>query len=414
MVVQQGGDAAKSPPPRKSANPLCFLMDEDFSIRQDLARELRRRQVDVVEFSSSDRFKEKIAEQNPDIVFIELNRATPHKCVRALLALKECAFAGPVQLFGLGEARTLESFNTIGADCGLTMLPPLAKPIGFATVHKIILDRKLVAAAPPSSGPSLEAALLQKMVRFLYQPKLDLKTGITVGAELLVRIAHPERGLLRPDQFMKGTDDDALVDLSRLALIEAVRSSAHFLEKGVNLLLSINIGVIPFLQVPIADLVLLHRPERGDWPGLLLEMPAQQVAAKFDSLKARLPRLQQTGISIALDNFGLRAFDFNLLNEVPFAEIKIDRALVEGCASSPGNANMCKTIIQMAHNFGSKAVAVGISAEADLRHIAQFGCDMGQGYLLGKPMDRQQMDSVVSEAAKAKRPDANVKEHQTA
>jgi EAL domain-containing protein (putative c-di-GMP-specific phosphodiesterase class I) len=248
------------------------------------------------------------------------------------------------------------------------------------------------------------------MVRFLYQPKLDLRTGITTGAELLVRIAHPERGLLRPDQFMKGTDDDALVDLSRLALIEAVRSTAHFLQNGIKLLHSINIGLIPLLRLPIADLVLLHRPERTDWPGLLLEVPAQQVATKFDSLKARIPRLQQTGISIALDNFGLRAFDLKLLNEIPFAEIKIDRTLVEGCASSPGNANMCKTIIQMAHNFGSKAVGVGISAEADLRQLAQFGCDMGQGFLLGKPMDRQQMDAVVSEAARPKPRNANLEE----
>lgn len=398
MVVQQGPDATGNLAPRKSANPLCFLMDEDFSIRQELARELRRRQVDVVEFSSSDRFKEAIAEQSPDIVFIDLNRTAPHKCVRALLALKECGYAGSVQLFGQGEARMLESFNAIGTDCALTMLTPLAKPIEFATIHKIILDRKLVAAAAPSRAPSLEVALVRKMIRFLYQAKLDLKTGVTVGAELLVRIAHPERGLLTPDQFMKGTDDDALVDLSRLALIEAVGSSAHFLQAGIALQLSINIGLIPLLRLPIADLVLMHRPEQADWPGLILEVPAQQVASKFELLKARLPRLQQSGISIALDNFGLRGFDLNLLNELPLAEIKIDRALVDGCATNSANARMCKTIIQMAHNFDSKAVAVGISTEPDLRQLAQFGCDLGQGFLLGKPLDRQQMDGLIASA----------------
>jgi EAL domain-containing protein (putative c-di-GMP-specific phosphodiesterase class I) len=393
MAVQH---AVSNTPPRKSANPLCFLMDEDFSVRQALAGELRRRDVDVVEFSSGDRFKETIAGQSPEIVFIDVNRTAPHKCVRALLALKECNFAGAVQLFGQGEARTLESFNTIGADCALKMLPPLAKPIEFAAIHKIILDRKLVGAAAPPGGPSLEVALGRNMIKFLYQPKRELKTGVIVGAELLVRVAHPERGLLTPDQFMKGTDDDALIDLSRVALIEAVQASAHFFELGVALRPSINISMNPLLRLPVADLVLMHRPQRADWPGLILEVPAQQFANNAETLKARLPRLQQSGISIAIDNFGLRAFNLNLLNELPLAEIKIDRVLVEGCATNPGNANMCKTIIQMAHNFGSKAVAVGISVEADLRQLSELGCDMGQGFLIGKPVNREQMGTLIS------------------
>lgn len=395
MVAQQAHAAVTNAPPRKSANPLCFLMDEDFSVRQELAKELRRRAVDVVEFSSSDRFKETIAGQSPDIVFIDLNRKTPHKCIRALLVLKECGYGGAVQLFGQGEAGTLESFNTIGADCALTMLPPLVKPIGFAAVHKIILDRKLVAAPAASDALALDVALERNMVKFLYQPKLELKTGVMVGAELLVRVAHPERGLLTPDQFMKGTDDDALIDLSRLALIEAVKSSAHFFELGIAIRPSINIGMSHLLRLPIPDLVLMHRPDQINWPGVILEVPAQQVVNKIEALKPRLPRLQQSGISIALDNFGVRAFDLNLLNELALAEIKIDRALVDGCAGNAGNANVCKTIIQMAHNFGAKAAAVGISAAADLHRLAEFGCDFGQGFLLGKPITRQQMDALI-------------------
>jgi EAL domain-containing protein (putative c-di-GMP-specific phosphodiesterase class I) len=395
MIGQHGHAAVSHSAPRKSANPLCFLMDEDFSIRQELAKELRRRDIDVIEFSSCDRFKETIARQSPDIVFLDLNRATPHKCVRALLALKECGYAGAVQLFGQGEARVLESFNTIGADCALTMLPPLVKPIGFATVHKVIQDRKLVAGPAPLGGPSLEAALERNMVKFLYQPKLELKGGVIVGTELLVRIAHPERGLLTPDQFLTGNDEDTLVDLSRLALIEAVKASANFLELGIALRASINISMSALLRLPIVDLVLMHRPEQAGWPGLILEVPAQQVANKIEALKTRLPRMQQSGISIAIDNFGLRAFDLNMLNELPLEEIKIDRALVDGCASNVGNANMCKTIIQMAHNFGAKAVAVGISTVADLHQLSEFGCDLGQGYLLGKPITQQQMNALI-------------------
>ena len=73
-------------------------MDDDFAFRQGIAKELRRDDIDVVEFSTSARFVDMIDDQNPDIVFLNLNSAAPHECVRALLALKECDYSGAVQL----------------------------------------------------------------------------------------------------------------------------------------------------------------------------------------------------------------------------------------------------------------------------------------------------------------------------
>jgi hypothetical protein len=281
--------------PRKSANPLCFIVDEDFVFRQDLAKELRRENIDTVEFSNSSRFMDMIDDQNPDIVLVNLNSAAPHECVRALLALKECRYSGAVQLFGHCEPKMLESFRTIGADGSLAMLPPLRKPIKVATIHGIIRDRGLGATSPPSGGVSLKDALAKKMVKFFYQPKLDLKTTLMVGAEVVARIAHPQLGLLTPDQFLKGADEEALRNLSRLALVDALRASAHFHESGTGLQLAINISVDNLLGLPISDLVLMHRPECSNWAGLLVEVPERQVINKIEHLKARAPKLQQSG-----------------------------------------------------------------------------------------------------------------------
>ena len=101
---------------RRSANPLCFIVDDDFAFRRDLAKELRRENADTVEFSNSSRFIDFVDNQNPDIVLINLHSAAPHECVRALLALKECRYSGAVQLYGHCEPKTLESFNKIGVD----------------------------------------------------------------------------------------------------------------------------------------------------------------------------------------------------------------------------------------------------------------------------------------------------------
>ncbi len=272
--------------PKRSANPLCFIVDEDFVFRHDLAKELRRDDIDAVEFSNSSRLIDMIDAQNPDIVLVNLNNAAPHECVRALLALKECRYAGAVQLFGHCEPKLLESFKTIGLDSALAMLPPLQKPIKVATIHHIIRDLKLGAAPALSSGVSLKDALLKNTVKFLYQPKLDLKTGLVVGAEAVARIAHPQLGLLTPDQFLKGADEEALLNLSRAALVDAIRASAHFHETGIALQLAINISADNLLALPISDLALMHRPDQGDWAGIILEVPERQVINKIEVVES--------------------------------------------------------------------------------------------------------------------------------
>ncbi len=331
--------------PKRSANPLCFIVDEDFVFRRDLAKELRREDIDTVEFSNSSRFTAMIDDQNPDIVLVNLNNAAPHECVRTLLALKECRYSGAVQLFGHCEPKVLESFKTIGVDSALTMLPPLQKPIKVAAIRNIVREQKLGAAPTLSGGISLEEALAKKMVSFLYQPKLNLKTAMVVGAEVVARVAHPQLGLLTPDQFLKGADQEALLSLSRLALVSALQASAHFHDMGVALPLAINISVDNLLELPICDLVLMHRPERADWAGLVLEIPERQILNNVEPLKARAPKLKQSKVSIAIDNFGRGSSSMNVLNQIPFGEIKIDRSLVDGCATNAGNAKICKTVI---------------------------------------------------------------------
>jgi EAL domain-containing protein (putative c-di-GMP-specific phosphodiesterase class I) len=384
------------PRPANSAAPLCFVVDEDFGLRRELSKELRRQAIDVVEFSNSSRLLGMVDDQNPDIVLINVVGAAPHESVRALLALKECRFGGAVQLFGNCEPKFLESLKVTGLDCGLRMLPPLRMPIKVAALHAIIREQKLGAPSGKMGGMSLKDALAKQNVNFLYQPKIDLKAGIVTGAEVVARIADPQFGIIAPDQFLKGVEQETLADLTRLAIINALKTSAHFHKLGVTLGISINITADVLLQLPTAELILLHRPEYSDWPGLILEIPERQIVNKMESLQARLPKLRQCGASIAIDNFGRGSFSFTAMSQMAFSEIKIDRTLVEGCASASTNANICRAIIQMAHNFGSRAAAVGVSTPADLQLLTKFGCDMGQGFLLGKPMTVPQLGALIA------------------
>lgn len=380
-------------------NSLCFIIDKDFVFRQGLATELRRTGIDVVELSASTRLLEMVENQNPDIVLINVDRSALHECIRALLVLKDCGFKGVVQLFGNNDSTALDSFNLVGADCALTMLEPLQKPIKAATLHRIIRERKLGSVLPSAEGISLAEALARDMITFLYQPKFDLKAkNVVVGAEASARVNHPRLGLLTPDYFLKGADQDDLLNLSNVALVNAARSSLHFQELGLAMQISINIGVENLLSLPVIEIVSRHRPDRNDWGGVLLEITGRQIANKCDALKNVVGKLAEAGVPIAIDNFGIGAVHFDVLNRLRCAEIKIDRSLVEGCANDSSKQRMCKSIIQIAHNFGALAVAVGVSNEADLDVLARLDCDLAQGFLFGKPMTVHQIDSLIAKS----------------
>lgn len=109
-----------------------------------------------------------------------------------------------------------------------------------------------------------------------------------------------------------------------------------------------------------------------------------------------MPGLRRAGVQLAIDNFGSGAFRLGVLNQASFAEIKIDRSLVDGCATAAGKANMCRAIVETAHSFGIKAVAVGVATEADLQALFAMDCDIGQGLMLGKPVTLQEFDELIA------------------
>jgi EAL domain-containing protein (putative c-di-GMP-specific phosphodiesterase class I) len=377
---------------------LCFVVDTDFGYLHDLSRTLRGLGVNTVEFVNSARLGENVDNHNPDIVFVNVNAADPYDCARALLSLKECRFGGRVQLIGRCDPAFLESFRKIGSDVSLTMLPVLQKPVDLAAVRKIVQEQKLNTELVSPPDLSLKKAISSNWIDFLYQPQVDLKKKMVVGAEAFVRISHPQHGLLPPARFLGGASEEDLTEVAAQAITKAVKTSAAFFKAGVSLKFAININVETLAKLPVAILVEKHRPQDDQWPGLVFDVTETQVLTKTALLKSRIPGLQQAGISVAIDNFGRGNSSFGIFKELPFSEIKIDRSCVQGCADQKGNANICKTMIELAHNFGSTASAVGIEASADAQQLLGLGCDVGQGYLFAKPMTEQGLMDVVMAA----------------
>jgi EAL domain-containing protein (putative c-di-GMP-specific phosphodiesterase class I) len=377
---------------------LCLVVDADFGYLREFAKSLRGLGLETVELISSERLGETVENLNPDIIFLNLNATDPSDCIRALIALKECKFGGRVQLVGRCEPGLLASFRKAGSEISLNMLPPLLKPIDMSVVRKVVHEQKLNLQAVAAPELSLKKAMANKWIQFWYQPQVELDSRLIVGAESFVRVAHPQHGMLTPERFLGGASDEDLLKLAEHALVSALTASTKLFAAGVQVKIAVNISIETLLKLPIVDLVEGHRPQDERWPGITFDVAETQVLNKMVILKSRFSELEKCGISVAIDNVGRGSSSFEVFRHLPFSEIKIDRSFVHGCASNKGQANICKTMVQFAHNFASKAVAVGVETDGDADALKTLGCDFGQGYLFDRPMTERELLTVVAAA----------------
>jgi EAL domain-containing protein (putative c-di-GMP-specific phosphodiesterase class I) len=142
--------------------------------------------------------------------------------------------------------------------------------------------------------------------------------------------------------------------------------------------------------LPIATLVKRYRPRSDHWPGIILEVAEDQIVREAGLAALIAKHLQIGGIRIAIDNFGAGYSSFSRLRSLPFAELKISQDFIRNCALEAANAAICRTIIDLAHRFGSAAVAEGIESQVELQALMAMGCDFGQGALIAPAMPQEQ------------------------
>jgi EAL domain-containing protein (putative c-di-GMP-specific phosphodiesterase class I) len=140
--------------------------------------------------------------------------------------------------------------------------------------------------------------------------------------------------------------------------------------------------------LPIATLVRENRPKSDRWPGLILEVTEDQVVRDIPLAHEIATQLKIYDIALAIDDFGTGYSHLARLREFPFAELKLDRNLVADCGEDQTNAALCQTSIELAHRFGSRAVAEGIEKSSELEALLRMRCDLGQGFLFAPPMPK--------------------------
>jgi EAL domain-containing protein (putative c-di-GMP-specific phosphodiesterase class I) len=396
--------AAPSPPAASAAPlagskpagvPLCFLVDDDPSVRHFLSLALHGSGIDTIEFADGAALRAALADSGkPDVIFHDISLES-RDAIDSVIALGRLGFRGAVQLMSNRGAAVLDHVKTIGGQNKLNMLPVLKKPFGTEAIGKIIGDLKFGGASPATAQVTLAAALANKWIEFWYQPKIDLRRKQLAGVEVLARARHPQHGIALPAAILTGASDADLLKLAELALLDALDVGDKFAQVGLNLRIAVNMPVAALAKLPVPDLVKAHRKTSDKWGGLIIDLNQDQIIGDL-ALAAELAKaFEASNVKLAVENVGHAHAALTNVKELPFAELKLDRSFVTDCASNKINAPLCKTVIDLAHGFGSTVVAVGIEKASDAVALVSMGCDYGQGFLLGQPMPEERLLSLL-------------------
>ncbi|WP_377704831.1 putative bifunctional diguanylate cyclase/phosphodiesterase [Pseudoduganella sp. UC29_71] len=239
----------------------------------------------------------------------------------------------------------------------------------------------------------LRNAVERNEFRLFVQPKIMLGTGQAVGAEALVRRAHPERGNVFPDQFIPFAEQTGFIRvLTRWVMEQSAILCRQLAGQGIALKISVNLSTRDLmdqdLPVKFADLLARH----GLGPGAFC-LEITESAIMDDPVRAQntLERLHAMGMDLSIDDFGTGYSSLAYLKRLPVDELKIDKSFVLNMENDIGDTKIVRSTIDLGHNMGLRVVAEGIESEAVWRLLARMGCDQGQGYFMSRPMPAEQL-----------------------
>jgi EAL domain-containing protein (putative c-di-GMP-specific phosphodiesterase class I)/FixJ family two-component response regulator len=378
--------------------PICFVVDEEPSIRHFLSLILHGAGIDTVEFADSASFYNAMERRSPELVFLNVGLEFAD-AIESVVALGKRGYFGFVQLMSSRGSAVLEHVKSIGEQHGLQMLPVLKKPFDTSAIIAIMQQLKLGHAAPQAARVELSEALKNGWMEFWLQPKIDLRKKQLAGVEAFARCRHPQYGVLLPGAFMPGATDQNLESLSELAITSVLKTGQRLGKLGINMRFAVNVPVSALVKLPISDLVRAHRDQTEQWSGLIIDITEEQIVTDLPLASELAKELAHVNVKLAIDDFGRGYSSLSRLKQLPFAELKLDRTFVTDCGTDKVNAPLCKTVIDLAHNFGSVAVAIGIEKAPDALALTSMGCDIGQGFLLGQPMPEERFVSLLRQRA---------------
>ena len=240
----------------------------------------------------------------------------------------------------------------------------------------------------------LHYALDRQQLQVYYQPQIDLKTYQLVGAEALMRWFHPVQGSISATNFIPIAETTGLiVPMGEWVLRTACQQVSQWFSYPPYGHISVNLSPRQFSSPNLIQTVMQALADTG-LPNHRLELEITESMLMQDANLAQqlLSHLQQAGIHIAIDDFGVGYSSFNYLRKFPLNTLKIDRCFVKNIGSHATNQKIVTAIIQMAHDLGLRVIAEGVEHREDLEKLQELGCDIAQGYWYSQPLPPEEFE----------------------
>ena len=239
----------------------------------------------------------------------------------------------------------------------------------------------------------LQRALERGGLEVHYQPIVELAGGRIVGVEALVRLRHPERGLVPPGVFIPLAEETGLIlPIGRFVLREACRQVAIWQAEAAPssppLSLSVNLSGRQLQQPGTAAEVADAVEAAGLAPGsLTLELTETVLMQDTETAVVRLEELRRLNVRLAIDDFGTGYSSLRYLQQLPIDVLKVAKPFVDGLGSGADEGAVAGAIVDLARALELDTVAEGIEHEQQARRLLELGCQLGQGFHFARPMD---------------------------
>ena len=248
----------------------------------------------------------------------------------------------------------------------------------------------------------LDEAIDRGEVWVAFQPKLDLATREIIGAEALARWTHPVKGPIAASEFVAAAEQhNRIAKLTDFVLDRATAAAAQINKRRGDFDIAVNLSarLLSDKTFPLRLSALLARHGLAARHLTLELTETAALSGSGDGLEM-IARLRELGVRIAIDDYGTGLSTLEYLKKIPASEIKIDQSFVRGMVENRSDRLMVQSTIGLAHSLGRKVVAEGVEQRETLEMLTELGCDVGQGFVIGRPMSIESLSRRLASANK--------------